>query len=188
MATTSPSTAPSSTAATPNPAADKALRTGAIIGGVVGGLAVIGAVIIILYWIRRRHPKPSHATPTKENDADMEGAPSTYRQHNNEGSKNDDDTGTSAYYAHGRRRWMGESIRFMNCLLGASEERKKKSNVDVAQNASAEGEEVVRDGDSYLLPVLHHRHSFDPRTRLFDSIRLAWIKATKAGSFSKFAT
>jgi hypothetical protein len=30
---------------------------GAIAGGVVGGIAVIGMVVIALYWIRRRHPK-----------------------------------------------------------------------------------------------------------------------------------
>jgi hypothetical protein len=46
---------------------------GAIAGGVVGGLAVIGMVVITLYWIRRRHPKQNvaedHLEEPKTNDA-----------------------------------------------------------------------------------------------------------------------
>jgi hypothetical protein len=46
---------------------------GAIAGGVVGGLAVIGMVVIALYWIRRRHPKQkvaeAHLDEPKINDA-----------------------------------------------------------------------------------------------------------------------
>jgi hypothetical protein len=46
---------------------------GAIAGGVVGGLAVIGMVVIALYWIRRRHPKQkvteAHLEEPKTNDA-----------------------------------------------------------------------------------------------------------------------
>lgn len=33
-------------------------KPGAIAGGVVGGVALIGIIVGVLFWIRRRHPKP----------------------------------------------------------------------------------------------------------------------------------
>ena len=34
----------------------KSLNMGAIIGGVLGGLTIVGTIFIAMYWIRRRHP------------------------------------------------------------------------------------------------------------------------------------
>ncbi|KAH7394737.1 hypothetical protein BKA66DRAFT_606401 [Pyrenochaeta sp. MPI-SDFR-AT-0127] len=78
MASTPPSTTPSSTSALGNPDADKAIRNGAITGGVVGGLAIIGVVIIVLYWIRRQHPKPPKETI--KHFEDVEAAPPIYHE------------------------------------------------------------------------------------------------------------
>jgi hypothetical protein len=33
------------------------VKIGAIVGGVLGGLALIAIVVVALYWVRRRHPR-----------------------------------------------------------------------------------------------------------------------------------
>ncbi|KAF2132987.1 hypothetical protein P153DRAFT_354426 [Dothidotthia symphoricarpi CBS 119687] len=63
----SPSTSSISTSTnTPTSAKSSSTNIAAIVGGVVGGLAVLGIVIIALYWIKRRHPSRSKAEPELE--------------------------------------------------------------------------------------------------------------------------
>ncbi|KAF1842743.1 uncharacterized protein K460DRAFT_133983 [Cucurbitaria berberidis CBS 394.84] len=83
MTTVSPPRTSSSTTAS-NPDADKAIRNGAIAGGVVGGLAVIGIVVIVLYWIRRRNPRPVKESTKHVDDVERAfptAAPSEYQYH-----------------------------------------------------------------------------------------------------------
>lgn len=72
-ATLSPAPASPNTSSSPTNTPDASssgsgasTNIGAIVGGVVGGLAVIGIVVVAMYWIRRRHPKQKTAETYNE--------------------------------------------------------------------------------------------------------------------------
>jgi len=61
-----PSTYPSASASTsspsPSPSPSRTSNTGAIVGGVVGGIALIGIVIVSIVYIRRQRSESPYAT------------------------------------------------------------------------------------------------------------------------------
>lgn len=51
------------------------LEIGAIIGGVLGGLTIVGIVLVAMYWVRRRHPSSKESA--KSASANDEGCGTT---------------------------------------------------------------------------------------------------------------
>jgi hypothetical protein len=51
------------------------------VGGVVGGLAVLGIVIVAIYWIRRKHPKARAIAETQDSYVNASNAEMMYTRH-----------------------------------------------------------------------------------------------------------